>query len=171
MAKQDTKDEAAMQAEMDELARRRAAAKDGNLDPDSPEGKLEAERERLAAEEAAATKDKEEADGQFALEVGDTGRKINLGTLIPRGVSVELKYKMGGKSIPNVKGGIMDPADTSAVALISHVVEGVHVKFTRDADLKIEKATVYVEIGARHVVNAHSEAGELLLRGDAEVAA
>lgn len=59
---------------------------------------LEAERARLAAEQ-------EEADGQFALEIPEAKRKINLGTIIPRGVPVELKYKMTGKSIPNVKGG------------------------------------------------------------------
>lgn len=137
----------------------------------TPEEELEAERARLAAEEKAAdTRAQEEADGQFALEIPDGGRKINLGTIIPRGTAVEVKYKMSGKPIPNVKGGIMDPADISGLLLASRVVEGVNIRFVRDGDLKIEKATVDVVIGTRNVVNAHSEAGELLLRGDAEAA-
>lgn len=151
-------------------------AKDDNVTPlrdgeGTPEAELDAERKRLAAEEAEADrKAQEEADGQFALEIPDSGRKINLGTIIPRNTPIELKYKMSGKSIPNVKGGIMDPADVSGLLVASRVVEEVQIKFTRDADLKIEKATVYVVVGTRHVVNAHSEAGELLLRGEAEAA-
>lgn len=131
---------------------------------------LNAARERVAAEEAERQRLQEEEDGQFALEIPDTGRKITLGTLIPRGVPIEHKYKTKGKPIPNVKGGLMDPSDTSGLLLATRVVEKVVVSFTRDADLNIEKAIVETHLGLRTVVNAHSEAGGLLMSGDAEAA-
>jgi hypothetical protein len=127
---------------------------------------LEAARARVAEEEAERLRQQEEADGQFALEVPESGRKISLGTLVPRGTPTEVRYKMSGKSIANVRGGLPDPADTSGLLLVSFVVEDVQTKFTRDADGKIEKAVHYVILGPRHVVNAHSEAGEVLLRGE-----
>jgi hypothetical protein len=172
MAKDQVKDEAELQAEMDELAARRAAAKDGGDDPPAagdgePGDQSLEELERARAQVAA---EQEEADGQFALEIPEAGRKLNLGTIIPRGVPVEMKYKMTGRPIPNVKGGLMDPADTTGLLLATRVVEKIVISFERDGDLKIEKATVEVRLGARSVVNAHSEAGELLLSGVAEAA-
>lgn len=162
-------DDAAMQEEMDDLAAKRAAKGsdgDGEGSGDQSLEELEREREKLAAEQAAS----EEADGQFALEIPTTGKKITLGTMVPRGTPVEVKYKMSGKSIPNVRGGMPDPADTTGLLLVSFIVEDFDTKFTRDADGKIEKATVYVVLGPKHVVNARSEAGEVLLRGEAEAA-
>jgi hypothetical protein len=131
---------------------------------------LEAARQRAAEEEAERQREQEEADGQFALEIPTTGRKITLGTMVPRGTPVELKYKMSGKSIPNVRGGLPDPADLTGLLLVTFLVEDVDTKFTRDGTGKIEKATIYVTIGPKHVVNARSEAGEVLLRGESEAA-
>lgn len=172
MAKDPVKDEAELQAEMDELAARRAAAKDGGDDPPAagdgePGDQSLEELERARAEVAAEA---QEADGQFALEIPELGKEITLGTMIPRGTPIELKYKMDGKSIPNVRGGLMDPSDTAGLLLVSFTVGNVDTKFTRDADGKIEKASIYITIVPKHVVNAHSEAGDVLLRGDAQAA-
>lgn len=143
--------------------------RDGESQADADQAEME--RARLAAEEAAAdAAADEEADGQFALEIPTTGRKISLGTMVPRGTPTEVKYKMSGKSIPNVRGGLPDPADVTGLLLVSFIVEDVDTKFTRDADGKIEKATIYVVLGPKHVVNARSEAGEVLLRGEAQAA-
>ena len=131
---------------------------------------LEEARLRAAEEQAERERLQEEADGQFALEIPTTGKKISLGTMVPRGTPTELKYKMSGKSIPNVRGGLPDPADVTGLLLVSFIVEDVDTKFTRDADGKIEKATIYVTIGPKLVVNARSEAGAVLIAGEPEAA-
>lgn len=153
--------------------------------PDELEARRQAQREREqtadfdAADPGAGGRSlediegagDEEADGQFAFVVPETGRKITTGTLVPRGTPTEVKYKMSGKAIPNVTGGLPDPADTDGLLLVSFIVEDVDTKFTRDGEGKITKATHYVVLAPKHVVNARSEAGDVLLRGEPRSAA
>ena len=112
----------------------------------------------------------EEDDGQFVFEIPESGKKITLGTMIPRGTPTEVRYKMSGKSIPNVSGGMIDPSDTTGLLLVPFTVEDVDTKFTRDGAGNIEKATIYIVIAPKHVVNARSEAGRTLLLGEAAAA-
>lgn len=104
-----------------------------------------------------------DATSQFVFDIPSTGRKVNLGTLVPKGTPIKIRYKMSGKSIPNIRGGLMDPADTTALLLCTVILEDVDVKFTRDSDLKITEATVYLILAPRDIVNARSEAGAALL--------
>lgn len=137
-------------------------------------GDLAAEQARLDAEDGKDVGDggtTEGEDGQFEFVVPDTGKTITLGTMIPRGVPTKLKYKMDGKSIGNVKGGLLDPSDSNGLLLVSYVVADVNTKFKRDSDFKIEAATIYVVLAPKEVVPAHSEAGRVLLTGGADLAA
>lgn len=113
----------------------------------------------------------EDNEPQFEFEIPDTGRTVNIGTVIPKNTPTEVKYKMSGKSIDAIRGGMLDPADTTGLALVSYVVEDIDVKFTRDADRVITKAVVYFTLAPRHIVNARSEEGGMLLSGQEAVAA
>lgn len=140
-------------------------------------GDLAAEQAKLDAEDGKgldvgdAGTTEEEDDGQYAFVVPQTGKRITLGTMIPRGCPTKVRYKMSGKSIGNVKGGLLDPSDPNGLLVVAYVVEDVQTKFTRNSDRKIESATIYVVLAPTEVVPAHSEAGQVLLNGGSDVAA
>lgn len=146
------------------------AATDGEPNGNGSTVSLEEHRRRgrsAADTPASEAETQEEDDGQFAFEVPEVGgKKVTLGTMIPRGTPVKYAYKMSGKSVPNVKGGLIDPSDQNGLLLVSYVVEDVDVKFTRDSDRKITGVTVYVVLAPRDVVNARTEAGRVMLLGE-----
>jgi hypothetical protein len=98
--------------------------------------------------------------------VEEDGKTVTLGKLVKAGTPVEVRYKMTGKSIPNVRGGIMDPYATSALLVADVVVDDVKTQFVRDENQKVEKVIQYVTVKPRIVQNAATEAGRALLRGE-----
>lgn len=155
----------------DDLAKQRAKVKAD--EPPAPEpaagATVEQHEDAAAADaEAAAAADaeaaQEEDDGQFAFEVPSSGgKRITLGTAIPRGVPIEHRVVMTSKSIANPKGGLLDPSDTDGLLLVPYLVESHRPTYLRDGDGEIKKVIVYTTIKPKHVVNAQSEAGETLL--------
>lgn len=114
----------------------------------------------------------EEDDGQFAFEVPTPsgGRKITLGTFVPRGTPTEYRIKMKGLSQKGV-GGLLDPTATSILLLADCVVESAKPTFTRDSDGKIEKCVIYVEVAPRLFVDARTEHASAMLHGEPPSAA
>lgn len=112
-----------------------------------------------AGNEAATTG--EESDGQTVWEVDPTGKKMSLGTLLPRNVPVEFKVQVQGKSI-NMKDGINDPQQEQ-VAVSSLSVEGFNIRYTRDGVGNITKVIVTEIKVAKSVNPARSEAGQQML--------
>ena len=110
------------------------------------------------------TKVGEEEDGQFVIDAGD-GKRITLGSMIPRGTPIEYRVVMGSKSI-GAKGGLIDPNDTNIMLLVRGVVGDVDVTFKRNEDESIEKAIVYVTIKPKTVYNAKTEAARVMLGGE-----
>lgn len=98
--------------------------------------------------------------------VEEDGKTVTLGKLVKAGTPVEVRYKMTGKSIPNVRGGIMDPYATRAILVADVVVGNVQTEFVRDDNQKVEKVIQYVTVKPRVVQNAATEAGQALLRGE-----
>lgn len=106
----------------------------------------------------------EEGDGQFAFVSEGDGKRITFGTFIPKGVPVEYKITMGSKS--NVlRGKPLDPQD-DVYMLVRGVIADGNVRFTRDENEKIVKATIYMVIAPRSVINAHTEQAQVMLHGE-----
>lgn len=140
-----------------------------------PAGEVEEERvrsleeiERAAAEQRADAGIDEEGDGQFAFEVpaGPNGKELKWQDLVPKGIPVEHRVAMAGKSIPNPRGGLLDPKDLNGLLLVTYVLDHYKPQYVRDGDGAIEKVVIYAVIKPKHVVNARSDAGEVLLRGE-----
>lgn len=143
----------------DELAAARSRRAGGSGEDDGGQS-LE---DLAASAEAGGDGPEPDADDQYVLDIPEPARKINLGTLIPKGTPTKIAYKMSGKSIPSVQGGLMDPAETTGLLLVSYVLADVDVTFTRDGNGEIKEATVYLTIAPRAIVNAKSEAGRVML--------
>lgn len=135
------------------------AARDG----DAPDG--EGPRTGKPLEEADDSSTEEE-DGQKALvfETIEQGKRITLGSLVNRGTPVSYRFKMGGKSIPDVKGGLLDPYATSVMLLADCVVDTNKVQYLRDEQQRVKEVIVYMELKPRAVADLRSEQGQVWVR-------
>jgi hypothetical protein len=140
-------------AETDKLAREQA-------DMDADDGLSIEER----AEKAEAQKLDEEKDGQFAFLVEEKGKTIAFKDLVKRGTEVEVRYKLTGQSIPNVKGGLMDPFATGHLLAMDAVVDSAPPSYIRDGEGRVEKIVVTMILKPRVVQQAFSEAGIVLIQ-------
>jgi hypothetical protein len=107
----------------------------------------------------------EEEDGQAAFVVEEAGKSVTLAQLLRRGVATEVKYKLEGKAIPNVKGGLLDPFATSVMMIADCVVGDVKHSYIRDGNGKVDKVVQTVSLKPRITHPARSEAGRVLLSG------
>jgi hypothetical protein len=148
------------QRQQDELAARRAKQEEGDMEAGKSIEEMEESGELAIADEG---------DGQFAFEVpvGPKGKELTWKDLVPRGIPVEHRVAMSGKSIPNPRGGLLDPNDLNGLLLVSYVLDHYKPQYIRDEDGKVSKVIVYAVIKPKHVVNARSEAGDTLLNGEA----
>jgi hypothetical protein len=146
----------------DDLARKRAE-REQKSDPTAPDGNGSSIEERAENGDAS----EEEDDGQFTFEVPTPsgGRKITLGTFVPRGTPTEYRVKMKGLSQKGV-GGLLDPTETSILLLADCVVEAATPRFTRDAHGKIEKCIITIEVTPRLFVDARTEQAGVMLHGE-----
>ncbi|HEX7088710.1 MAG TPA: hypothetical protein VF192_01160 [Longimicrobiales bacterium] len=126
---------------------------------------------KSAAETTPEETEEEEDDGQFTFIVEEKGKALKFSDLIKRGTPVEYAYKLSGKAIPNVSGGLIDPYKTSHVLVADCVVDSVKPAYIRKGDGTVEKVTIYVELKPRIVQQAFSEAGQHLLQEAAKNAA
>lgn len=144
---------------------------------------FESEQDRLDAENAATNGDggdeaaklsiagqadvddgeDPEGDPQQELFVVEHGRQVTFSQLVKRGVAVENRYAMSGKSIANVSGGLVDPFATSVMLVADCVVDHVKPTYIRDAQQRVEKVVLYVSLKPRRVQQALSEAGQVML--------
>ena len=113
----------------------------------------------------------EDADGQRAFVVEEGGKTVTLAQLIRRGVPTEVRYKMTGKSIPNVEGGLLDPYATSTVLAVDSIIANIRMEYIRDENQKVEGVIQYVTLKPRQVYPAASEAGREMLDRALSVAA
>lgn len=120
--------------------------------------------EQRAAE--AEGKAEEEDDGQFAFVVEEHGRRMTLNQLIARGTSVEYRLDLRGKSIPLTGGGGLLPPNEDVYLLVRGRPGEVKVSYTRDGDENITKATVFTSVPPKVVLNANTEAAQVMLRGE-----
>lgn len=150
--------EKAQQKQKDELAARRARQEKGDPLGDDSNGKSVEER-------AAEGETEEEPDGQFAFVSEDEqGRRLTFGTFIPRNTPIEYRITMGSKS--NVlRGKLLDPTEDVMMLVRGKVSEG-NVKFTRDEHENIQKATIYLVIAPKTVINAKTEQAAVMLHGE-----
>ena len=111
----------------------------------------------------------EEHDGQQAWDVDPSGKRMSLGSLIPRGKPVEYKTKVDGKSVV-LRGGINDP-NIEQVAVSALYTSKIEVAYTRDDRGQITKTIVTEHKTPRAINPASSEAGQLLLHGEPPAAA
>lgn len=136
-------------------------ARDGNV-KDHPT------RSRAATESNGSIADRtetEEDDGQHAMFFAvENGKSVTLAQLVKRGTPVEVKYKLSGKAIPNVSGGLMDPYLTSHLVVADCVMDDVDIQYIRDGNGTVEKVVQYVTLKPRVVQNALSEAGTVLIQ-------
>lgn len=115
----------------------------------------------LAEQAGEPDPDPEPQKPLFEVEVA--GRTIKLGNLIKPSTPVEIRYALTGKSIPFVKGGIIDPYEKSTLLVADCVVDNIKPQFIRDANQEIEKVILYVTLKPRDVQQAFSEAGQVML--------
>lgn len=123
-------------------------------------------------EQPESIKDRAEQDAEEGVDedgqktwffVEESGKKVSLGQLVNRSVPTEYRVTLGGKAIPHVKGGMIDPFATSIMLVADCVVGAVKPTYIRDGDQKVEKVIVYMELKPRVVQQAFSEAGQVLL--------
>lgn len=107
------------------------------------------------------TGQEEEHDGQQAWDVDPAGKKMSLGSLIPRGKPVEYKTKVDGTST-KLKGGINDPA-IEQIAVSALYTSKFEISYTRDDRGEIVKTIVTEHKSPRAINPAKSEAAQLLL--------
>lgn len=103
----------------------------------------------------------EESDGQQAWDVDPTGKRMSLGSLIPRNKPVEYKTKVDGTST-KLKGGINDPA-IEQVAVSALYTSKFEIAYTRDDRGEIVKVIVTEHKAPRAINPAKSEAAQLML--------
>lgn len=139
----------------------------GEFDPmfgDDGGGDPEASRQTLAAQAAEADAEDEEEE-QMTLELGDLPPTLT--RLIPRGMAVEVVYKMQGRETKGA-GGLVDPNKSSQ--LLVTVQPGDYKARPVREDGKVVRWKVVVELKPTFVVPADSEAGRQALAGVAAAA-
>lgn len=150
-----------------------SAARDGEPNGDGPVDLSSRRRGRTAAQLATDGSEQpagqeEEHDGQQAWDVDPTGRKMTLGSLIPRNTPVEYKTKVDGKSVA-LRGGINDPT-VEQIAVSALVTSKFEISYTRDDRGQIVKCIVTEHKTPKAINPAKSEAGQMLLAGDVTAA-
>lgn len=134
---------------------------------------LDERRQGRAADAQLATDGSEEPideehDGQLAWEVEPGGKRMTLGSLIPRNVPVEYKVKVAGKSI-SLKGGLNDPT-VEQLTVSSLVISKFEIAYIRDEQGQITKVIVYEHKVPKTINPAKSEAAQLMLHGQSAAA-
>lgn len=133
----------------------------------TPEEQLDAARRSIAEQtEDAEPEDAEPQQELFVIE--EAGATVTYGQLVKRGTTVEVRYVMTGKSLPNTTGGIVDPYQTSILILADCVVDHVKPQYIRDAQQRVEKVILYVTLKPRRVQQALTEAGQVMLQEASE---
>lgn len=134
------------------------AARDGNAEDGPRSGKPLEEADDQAAEEP---------DGQLVFETYEQGKKITLGSLVNRGTPVSYRFKMTGKAVPNMKGGLMDPYSTSVMLIADCVVDTNSVQYIRDEQQRVKEAIVYMTVKPRAVADLRTEQGRVWVQESA----
>lgn len=112
-----------------------------------------------------AERTEEEPEGQLDMFfVEEKGKKVTFADLKGRNVSMEVRYVLTGKSLPNTTGGLLDPFKTGHLIIADCVVDHVKPAYIRDADQVVEKVILYVSLKPRIVQQALSEAGQRMLQ-------
>lgn len=128
------------------------------VDLASRRGKTAAQTTLEGGEEPVQSEDD---DGQQAWDVDPTGKRMTLGSLIPKNVPVEYKTKVDGTST-KLKGGINDPS-IEQIAVSALFTSKFEISYTRDDRGQIVKCIVTEHKAPRAINPAGSEAGQLLL--------
>jgi hypothetical protein len=89
--------------------------------------------------------------------------KFNLGAVIKAKIPVEYRLKLEGKSIPAIKGGLIDPYGPPVPIFGSFIVAHYKPVFIRDEDHKVEGVIVYLSLKPTIAQSVESEAGQVLL--------
>lgn len=141
-------DDAAMQEEMDELAKRRAEAKDDGAGNGRP----------IDDQEPATG---EEDDGQ--LFVYEHGKRVTLGNLIPRGVPIEHAFVF---TQARRKGaGALIPFDEDVLLVVRGKVGSIKPVAKRDDQENVKGVTIETQVDTKVVVQADSDVAMQLLAG------
>lgn len=99
----------------------------------------------------------EEADGQFF--VWEQGRKVSLGTLIPRGVDIEHAFVFTGKRI-KAKGAAVQALDEKSLLLVSTISGGTKAVPTHDDDEKVKSVVIESVVRTKTVTAIESQPEE-----------
>lgn len=137
-------------------------ARDGNVHqlPGTEGGRPGAPLEEKADEGADP---EEESDGQLVFETFEAGKKVTLGNLVQRGTPVSYRFKVTGKSVPSIKGGLIDPYSTSVPLIADCVVDADTVQYVRDDQQKVKEVIVYMTLKPRQVADLRTEQGQVWL--------
>jgi hypothetical protein len=167
MAKKTDEELAAEQAALDaENMGTGGKARDGEPNGDGVASLEDRRRGKTAAQLDTEGNEKpvgqdEEHDGQQAWDVDPAGKKMSLGSLIPRGKPVEYKTQVDGTST-KLKGGINDPS-IEQVAVSALYTSKFTISYTRDDRGEIVKTIVTEHKTPRAINPAKSEAAQLML--------
>lgn len=150
----------------DELAERRAARASADADREleaemggHQEGEGGGNGSSSIEERAASGADiREEDDGQ--LFVWEQGRKVSLGTLIPRGVDIEHAFVFSGKRIKG-KGGLM-ALDEKSLLLVRTLGGGSRVIPTHDDEEKVKSVVIENVVTTKSITAIESQPQEAL---------
>lgn len=122
-------------------------------------------------EDRAGEEPEEESDGQFTFVVEENGKQVAFRDLIKRGTPIEYRYQLSGKSIANVRGGLIDPYAASHMMVADCVLDSVKDQYIRTGDGTVDKVILYVTLKPRAVQQAFSEAGQVMLAEGAKARA
>lgn len=92
-----------------------------------------------------------------------TNGKFDLGKVVRAKIPVEYKMKIEGKSIPNIKGGLIDPYGPPVSLFSECVVDSYKPQFIRDENHKVESLVMYVTLKPYVAQAVDTEAGQVLL--------
>lgn len=140
-------------------------------DPDEPKAATDGKPNGKADLKLAGGSAMERADGAGDDEPDPndpqlnffTNGKFDIGKVLKSGIEVEYKMTITGKSIPNIKGGLINPYGPSVPLFSDNVVDSYKPTFIRDENRKVEKVVMYVTLKPFIAQAIDTEAGQVLL--------
>jgi hypothetical protein len=144
-------------------------ARDGNVREFPGATKTEPEKEKpdALADRTDDDDDGDAAKGPFKQEeifIEEAGRKLTLGSIVQRGTPISYLFSMEGKSINAIRGGLIDPYDSSILLLADCVVDSYKTQYIRDGDGEVKEVKVYLSVKPRQVAEGLSENAQVWLR-------
>lgn len=118
-------------------------------DPDSIAG-------RAVTDQGETTEDD---DGQIAFVVKEGPRRVNTGNLVKASTPNQLAYKLTGKALPKVTGGIIDPYLERVPLIVNAAVGGMNTAYLRDDDRAVKSARQTVDLNPYDIQLASTENG------------